>query len=279
MCGICDRGFAYIYSLKLHMESIHGGRRFPCAECDKDFAYASALKTHEAAVHRGRKFPCKFCKKEFTHSGDVTAHIESLHYGRRFPCKFCVDQKKVFTHRVNLRKHLKDEHGIHPKTTQNMKFQKTYEPTIDGKDYPEEMQKLHRRSAVSAEEEGKEDEYEDGEEDEGGEPQTKTPGEPGEEREESIGDELNGHASSSSSLAISSHPPPSAPHHKLSFDELLTSKKQLNQRYLCVVCRDEFKAVSALRSHMEMRHPDFVTRPANGAKPCVSIIQSTKNKQ
>ena len=155
-----------------------------------------------------------------------------------------------------------------------MKFQKTYEPTIDGKDFPEEMQKLHqKKSFLLAEEEAAaaaaaaaassaaaEEEAED----------------------ESMADD----SSSSSSLLppppLPPQPPPppslSASNHKLSFDEVLSSKKQMNQRYLCVVCRDEFKAVSALRSHMEMRHPDFVSRPTNGAKPCVSIIQSSKNK-
>ena len=155
-----------------------------------------------------------------------------------------------------------------------MKFQKTYEPTIDGKDFPEEMQKLHQKksfllaeeeaaaaaaAAVAASSTAAEEEAED----------------------ESMADDT-----SSSSLLppppLPPQPPPlpslSASNHKLSFDEVLSSKKQMNQRYLCVVCRDEFKAVSALRSHMEMRHPDFVSRPTNGAKPCVSIIQSSKNK-
>ena len=175
----------------------------------------------------------------------------------------------MFTHRVNLRKHLKDEHGIHPKATQNMKFHKTYEPTIDGNEYPEEIQKLHRkRGVVFAEEEGMEEEEEE-----------KT-GERMEEDRDS--EEINDGSSSflpPTAPPLPLLPPPqTASSHKLTFDEVLTSKKQMNQRYLCVVCRDEFKAVSALRSHMEMRHPDFVTRPANGAKPCVSIIQSSKNK-
>ena len=149
-----------------------------------------------------------------------------------------------------------------------MKFPKTYEPTIDGKDFPEEMQKLDRkRDAVLAEEEAAEEEE-----------AAARAAALGGDVDDTVGGELleNG---SSSPFPPPPPPPASIAAHKMTFDEALTSKKQMNQRYLCVVCRDEFKAVSALRSHMEMRHPDFVTRPTNGAKPCVSIIQSSKNKQ
>ena len=50
-CDICDKEFAHLSRLKLHIETKHVCRRYECSECGKDFCQKIALKVHFRAKH------------------------------------------------------------------------------------------------------------------------------------------------------------------------------------------------------------------------------------
>ena len=62
ICDICDKSFARNQNLKLHMETVHQGKRFECDYCEKKFASKSGLKDHVLTLHEAhRALKCPIC--------------------------------------------------------------------------------------------------------------------------------------------------------------------------------------------------------------------------
>ena len=66
-CEFCDLGFANKANLKIHITSIHEGKRHNCVICDKTYATKAILETHIETVHEKKKqYQCEKCENSFT---------------------------------------------------------------------------------------------------------------------------------------------------------------------------------------------------------------------
>ena len=50
-----------------------------CDKCSKEFKTKSGLKLHVESVHKGLRFPCEICKKEFCSKYEVVRHQRNIH--------------------------------------------------------------------------------------------------------------------------------------------------------------------------------------------------------
>ena len=66
--GICDAAFYRKNKLKIHIESVHEGKKpYLCNDCGKAFSTKNPLKIHIYSVHEGEKtFLCNDCGKTFS---------------------------------------------------------------------------------------------------------------------------------------------------------------------------------------------------------------------
>ena len=58
--------------LKIHVESIHEGLRYPCDKCPYKATTISSLKRHGESIHEGVCYSCDHCENEY--SFGVTAN-------------------------------------------------------------------------------------------------------------------------------------------------------------------------------------------------------------
>ena len=64
----------------VHVKHVHEGIRIPCDQCDKKYSTNQSLKLHIRTVHEGRRdWKCVSCEKEFAHSKDLKSHIKKVH--------------------------------------------------------------------------------------------------------------------------------------------------------------------------------------------------------
>ena len=55
-----------------------------CEICCKTFSGMGSLKIHIASIHEGKKpFKCNFCDSCFSHKGNMNQHIASIHEGKK----------------------------------------------------------------------------------------------------------------------------------------------------------------------------------------------------
>ena len=80
-CIICDSSFAHKRHFKVHVESVHEGKKpFKCAICDADFTAKQSLKLHISSIHEDNKpFKCSSCILSFSQKCNLARHIESVH--------------------------------------------------------------------------------------------------------------------------------------------------------------------------------------------------------
>jgi uncharacterized Zn-finger protein len=72
----CNKGFTTRFSLRRHMVSHKGERKFQCKMCGKFFLLAQYLKEHEY-IHTGANpYKCKYagCDKAFKQAGKLSQH-------------------------------------------------------------------------------------------------------------------------------------------------------------------------------------------------------------
>ena len=50
-----------------------------CDKCSKEFKTKSGLRLHVESVHKGIRFPCHICKKEFCSKYEVVRHQKNIH--------------------------------------------------------------------------------------------------------------------------------------------------------------------------------------------------------
>ena len=65
-CQQCDKAFGHRQNLRIHVLTVHEGRRdYQCQLCEKTYTQKVHLTTHVSAVHEGKKLQCVLCEKRF----------------------------------------------------------------------------------------------------------------------------------------------------------------------------------------------------------------------
>ena len=77
----CMKGFREAWSLKMHIESIHDGVKYPCDQCNMKFSGRSYLKKHQRSVHEGIRYACNQCEYEAKWQGNLKKHKRVMHGG------------------------------------------------------------------------------------------------------------------------------------------------------------------------------------------------------
>ena len=73
----CQRTFASIDTLKVHIDAEHNNRRFKCGHCDTEFAYAAGRTKHVKLNHcsgEPKLFHCGYCNFSTKHDCNVRPH-------------------------------------------------------------------------------------------------------------------------------------------------------------------------------------------------------------
>ena len=85
ICTLCTKTFARKQVLKIHMESVHEGKKtFECDICGQKFAGKSSVKRHIEVVHEGKKrFQCSTCKVQFSKKENMERHVAAIHTNNR----------------------------------------------------------------------------------------------------------------------------------------------------------------------------------------------------
>ena len=92
-CDICEKVFSTIVKLKKHYNNNHknSDNTLPqCNICFKSFQAVKISKLHMKSVHGGKRYKCKSCSKSFTQLGNLNKHIYTIHKGfKDFKCGSC----------------------------------------------------------------------------------------------------------------------------------------------------------------------------------------------
>ena len=102
-CDKCDKRFAGINTLRIHIEQEHEKKEYKCKECEEIFKKYTQLKQHVILVHNtDKKYNCEHCGKRFNDTGNLKSHILHHHEAPRFKCSFCgrmfKDNKRLVSH-------------------------------------------------------------------------------------------------------------------------------------------------------------------------------------
>ncbi|XP_068013218.1 LOW QUALITY PROTEIN: zinc finger and BTB domain-containing protein 4 [Melanerpes formicivorus] len=93
------------------VKTVDGHLVYLCGVCQRSYMTLSSLKRHANVHSWRRKYPCRYCDKVFALAEYRTKH-EVWHTGeRRYQCIFCWD---TFVTYYNLKTHQKAFHGINP---------------------------------------------------------------------------------------------------------------------------------------------------------------------
>ena len=76
---ICRTQFTQIFQLKVHIWSVHLGKKVQCERCDDQAGAGSALRAHIAALHKGIRYKCDICGQTFRNKGAIKLHKSSKH--------------------------------------------------------------------------------------------------------------------------------------------------------------------------------------------------------
>ena len=101
-CRVCFKTYTNKYRLGLHVDSKHGGVRYPCDQCGYEATQKSSLITHNNAVHANIKYQCDKCEYKATQKSSLKTHQDSIHTSVKFACDQCIHETSK---RSNLIKH------------------------------------------------------------------------------------------------------------------------------------------------------------------------------
>lgn len=107
-CNVCNKIFSKRQLLrdhkKTHNSTREGPKIFPCHICKKEFSKQAALSTH-IQRHRDDGLTCMKCRKMFTTKVDLKKHISSVHPDDAAGCVDCPKCKRSFTSKARLDRH------------------------------------------------------------------------------------------------------------------------------------------------------------------------------
>ncbi|XP_014117358.1 PREDICTED: zinc finger and BTB domain-containing protein 4 [Pseudopodoces humilis] len=79
LCGVCQRSYMTLSSLKRHANVHSWRRKYPCRYCDKVFALAEYRTKHEVWHTGERRYQCIFCWDTFVTYYNLKTHQKAFH--------------------------------------------------------------------------------------------------------------------------------------------------------------------------------------------------------
>ncbi|XP_064293734.1 zinc finger and BTB domain-containing protein 4 [Phalacrocorax carbo] len=79
LCGVCQRSYMTLSSLKRHANVHSWRRKYPCRYCDKVFALAEYRTKHEVWHTGERRYQCIFCWETFVTYYNLKTHQKAFH--------------------------------------------------------------------------------------------------------------------------------------------------------------------------------------------------------
>ncbi len=115
MCSECGKVWSRMSYLNSHVKEVHEGRRFECSHCEASYKSKSKRNRHILEKHRGTQptFTCELCNQTLLTEEYLINHKKRVHE-RPFRCNVCSYRAG---RPVQLRKHMKNAHGIDSKAT------------------------------------------------------------------------------------------------------------------------------------------------------------------
>jgi len=114
-CPICNVKCSRVHALARHMKDKHSQGETTIYECQEPgCAYTTpkkhGLKIHVEKVHLGIRWPCDLCKFVGSYKADLNRHIKIVHDGFSLTCNQCDFQSP---HQYVMNKHKENTHAIH----------------------------------------------------------------------------------------------------------------------------------------------------------------------
>ena len=107
-CSICNKSFAYNYTMIIHMRTHTIEKPFKCILCSKPFSYKKNITRH-MRIHTGEKpFSCMICSKQFVQNSEVKSHMRIHTSEKPFSCMIC---SKRFAHKYHAKSHMQTHTG------------------------------------------------------------------------------------------------------------------------------------------------------------------------
>lgn len=131
MCQICNASFPHLRNLKVHITSVHEGKKsHKCDICGSRFAERGKLTRHIRHVHEKKKpFECTICGNTFAYNQHLKSHISSVHDGiKPHACSIC---NASFARKSHLKRHIDSVHGKEMEVMPEMVPEIIMEPEMD----------------------------------------------------------------------------------------------------------------------------------------------------
>ena len=101
----CVKRFKHMEAKKIHEQTFHEPKKYPCDRCGKTFKDKSYIKEHAELVHekKSKDVKCTECALVFPLHSKMYAHRNAVHFPDRFRCENCL---KSFPTSGQLKIHL-----------------------------------------------------------------------------------------------------------------------------------------------------------------------------
>jgi len=107
-CHLCDTVLSSKHRLRIHIESIHQGIRYPCDQCNYKATNKDHLKRHNQIRHQEPKISCDSCDFKTATQDYLKNHKMSHHSNIKFQCHIC-DYRAG--REVKVKQHIKVKHA------------------------------------------------------------------------------------------------------------------------------------------------------------------------
>ena len=87
-CAQCGKVLKDEHTLRCHLKTVHGEKKFACPECGKKFPHAGVLNAHQK-THSDTLYTCDTCQEKFRDLTYFKKHVRSHSGQRPHPCPVC----------------------------------------------------------------------------------------------------------------------------------------------------------------------------------------------
>lgn len=108
-CSMCEKVLRDEHTLKCHVKTVHGEKKFSCDVCGKRFPHRGVLNAHRK-THNRPLFTCEVCNEIFKDSSYFKKHVKSHSGSRPHVCKVCGKSYLQNSHlKVHMSLHAKEK--------------------------------------------------------------------------------------------------------------------------------------------------------------------------